>query len=79
MSKQYTLDVKHMNEMQQREFEDFLRLVKHGAKFVDICVRKDGVEYMFEADFLKKVKPSESIGDPDTDYSKYTRPVGPPR
>lgn len=49
----YVLDEEHMNSLQRNSFEGFLQLVKHGAKFIDILVRKDAKEYRFEADFLK--------------------------
>ena len=37
-------------------FEKFLALVRHGAKFIDIRVRKDGKEYTFQADILKYMR-----------------------
>ena len=49
----YLIPLSKMNELEQKSFEEFLHLVKYGAKFIDIHVRKDAKEYEFEADYLK--------------------------
>lgn len=45
-----------MNELEIETLKKFLELTKHGAKTIDINVRKDGKEYTFQADFLKHMK-----------------------
>ncbi len=53
----YTLHPSHMTPLARQILDTFLALVKHGAKFIDIRVRKDAKEYTFEADILKYMKP----------------------
>lgn len=44
-----------INKMQRNSIWELHDLTKHGAKFIDIRVRKDGKEYLFEGDWLKQV------------------------
>lgn len=55
----YILPKETMSEPAIKSFEEFLALTKHGAKFIDIKVRKDAKEYEFQADFLKYIKPKQ--------------------
>lgn len=57
----YILPKETMTQPATESFERFLNLTKHGAKFIDIRVRKDGKEYEFQADFLKYMKPQAAI------------------
>lgn len=43
------------NELERRTISDFERLIRHGAKFIDLHVRRDGQEYRFEADWLGRL------------------------
>jgi len=52
----FVLDNGSMNDMELATLRRFMELVKHGAKFIDIRVRKDAQEYSFQADFLKHIK-----------------------
>lgn len=49
----YIISSVYMSNLAQESWHKFLDLVKHGAKFIDIHVRKDAKEYHFQADFLK--------------------------
>ena len=49
----YVLDLSHCSGPAIETFDGFLALVRHGAKFIDIRVRKDSKEYEFQADILK--------------------------
>lgn len=51
----YILNDITMTEPAKESFNEFLALIKHGAKFIDIHVRKDAKEYGFQADFLKYI------------------------
>lgn len=53
----YTLHPSCMTTLSRQTFDEFLALVRHGAKFIDIRVRKDAKEYVFQADGLKYMKP----------------------
>lgn len=44
-----------INQSQAESIRKLARTIRHGAKFVDIHVRKDGQEYHFEADWLKQL------------------------
>lgn len=44
-----------INELQRDSIKEFARLVRHGARAIDIRVRKDGQECHFEADWLKQL------------------------
>lgn len=44
------------SDLAKSSFADFLKLVRHGAKAIDIRVRKDGKEFTFQADILKYVR-----------------------
>lgn len=52
----YILDLADCSGPAIKTFDQFLTLVRHGAKFIDIRVRKDGQEYEFQADILKYVR-----------------------
>jgi hypothetical protein len=53
---EYKLNADYLNNLQVDSLNEFLNLVKHGAKSIDIHVRKDAKEYSFQADFLKYLK-----------------------
>lgn len=55
----YILSSFYMSNPAKESWDKFLDLVKHGAKFIDIHVRKDSKEYHFQADFLKYIKKAE--------------------
>lgn len=57
----YTLKKSTMTQSSIETFSDFLNLVKHGAKYIDIHVRRDAKEYVFQADFLKYIVPPKPI------------------
>jgi len=44
-----------INTMQRDDIWKLHDLIKHGAKIIDIRVRKDAREYLFEADWLKSM------------------------
>lgn len=43
------------NQLEARTIARFENLVRHGYKFIDIVVRKDGQEYRFEGDWLSRL------------------------
>lgn len=43
------------NELEIETMARFEELVRHGYKFIDLHVRKDGKEYRFEADWLARL------------------------
>ena len=45
----YFIPANAMSERSQIAFKEFLKLTKHGAKFIDIHVRKDAKQYEFRA------------------------------
>jgi len=48
-------DVTEANELEEKTMARFEAMVRHGAKFIDIIVRKDGREERFEADWLARL------------------------
>lgn len=50
-----------LSELSRKNLTQFIGLVEYGEKFIDITVRKDGINYDFEADFLKHMKPIHYI------------------
>ncbi len=49
------------NSLEETTIERFERLTRHGAKSVDLLVRKDGQEYRFEADWLARLFRSQDL------------------
>lgn len=49
------------NTLEQSTIERLERLIRHGAKFIDIKVRKDSQEYTFEADWLHRLFSSKDL------------------
>ncbi len=43
------------NKLEADTIRKFFALTKHGCKFCDLVVRKDGREYRFEADWLVRL------------------------
>jgi hypothetical protein len=52
----YFLDTERLNELQIETIDKILSLTKHGAKSIDVEIRKDGKEYRFQADWIKHLK-----------------------
>jgi len=44
-----------LNEPEKITVDRLTDLVRHGYKTIDVKVRKDGVEYWFEADWLARL------------------------
>lgn len=61
-----------INKLQRDSIWELHDLTKHGAKFIDIRVRKDGKEYLFEGDWIKQVL-QHVLGMPD---ASQRRPLG---
>lgn len=61
-----------ISKLQRDSIWELHDLTKHGAKFIDIRVRKDGKEYLFEGDWLKQVL-RHVLGTPDV---SQRRPLG---
>jgi hypothetical protein len=48
-------DMVDANDLERRTLARFEELVRHGYKFIDIRVRKDGREHQFEGDWLARL------------------------
>jgi hypothetical protein len=53
------LDDRWLNDLQKATIERMLRVCRHGAQRIDVSLRVDGREYVFEADWLKHLAPPE--------------------
>lgn len=47
--------LKDLNQEQIETMSKVFNLVEHGAKSIDICIRKYGKEYVFEADWIRNL------------------------
>jgi hypothetical protein len=54
------LDDRWLNELQKETIERMLLTCRHGAQRIDVGLRVDGREYVFEADWLKHLAPPGS-------------------
>lgn len=54
-------DLVGANELEEKTIARFEALIRHGCKFVDLVVRKDGQEYRFEADWLARLFRAEKL------------------
>lgn len=44
-----------ITEAQQKSLDDVWQLIRHGSKFINLHIRKDAIEYSFEADWLRQL------------------------
>lgn len=66
----YMLSCEHMNKLEIATLNTLINLTRHGAKFIDVRVRKDAVEYEFQADFLKYLE-ARCVPDIGNDVKSY--------
>lgn len=55
----YTLNTSDLNNPQYNTLMKVLKLAKSGTQFTDVVIRKDAIEYRFEADWLQELKTDE--------------------
>lgn len=63
-----------INDLQKQTLLDVYQLIKHGSKFINLHIRKDGREYHFEADWLKQLFHSLSHTESDGWQTMETAP-----
>lgn len=52
----YSLRTEDLNALQIKSLKEVLALAKSGTRFTDVIIRKDGLEYRFEADWLQNLQ-----------------------